>query len=144
MFEITTTESQAITNILLDAEIKIQAIIKQPCAVMLTSPRVVLARGDMNDFFKTVLNAIEKHTGVNLGSLKSCSREVPIVRARHIAFKLMYESGYQPSYKQVARLFNRDHSTVIHGIQSISNDIKNISSYANLYTSIKNELNNQQ
>jgi chromosomal replication initiator protein len=144
MYEVTVEQSQAITNALLEAQIKIEAITKMPCKVLLTSPRIVLAHTQMSEYVNAVFAAIEKHTGINAGAIISQSREQPIVRARHIAYKIIHESPYQPSYKQMGRLFHRDHSSIIHGVQTINNDIEKIEAYRSLYLTILKELNTKQ
>lgn len=144
MYEVTVEQSQAITNALLDAQTKIQSIIKMPCKVLLTSPRIVLAHAKMSEYANAVFAAIEKHTGINYAAIISQSREQPIVRARFIAIKIIHDSPYEPSYKQLGRMFNRDHSSIIHAVQTINNDIEHIAAYRSLYLTILNELNIKQ
>lgn len=140
MYQVTTQQSAAITQALREAESKIAAIVQQPVAVLLTSPRVILGDNNLSDFVEHVFAAIEAETNITASMLRSRERTLYVCSLRHIAFKIIKESVFRPSYKKVGRLFLRDHSTVINGINVINNDIAQSATISALYDSILNNL----
>jgi len=56
------------------------------------------------------------------------SRKVELVKARHLAMYFAKEYT-ETSLKKLGRKFNKDHSTIIHGIKRIKNGIKNNGRY---------------
>ncbi len=116
MYQVTTQQSQEITNALLQAETTISAIINEPCAVILTKPQIFIVHRDTHTFAQSVFEAIKKHTGITPEMLKSATRQRHISCARNIAFKILRESDFKPSFSNIGRLLNRDHATVMNGI----------------------------
>jgi chromosomal replication initiator protein len=67
-----------------------------------------------------IVAAVCRRTGVQPGDLRGRSRSRDVSYARHLAMYLLREEG-RKSVAEVGRLFgNRDHSTVIAGIQRIA------------------------
>lgn len=62
---------------------------------------------------KIIERVAQKH-GVTLDEMKSTKRHRHLVRARQEAYYLLYNEG-KLSYPSVGRIFERDHTTVIHG-----------------------------
>jgi len=60
--------------------------------------------------------------GVNADDLKARSRHKQIVEPRQLAMYLLREDAHL-STPEVGRLLNRDHTTVLHGIKQVANDI---------------------
>lgn len=142
MLNITTSQSGEIYKALLRAETEIQAILNQPVKVLLTQPRVIIGNQYFNEWVEKLFQAIKNSTGYPVHEIRSRSRERGLVIVRQCAYKLIYESHFKPSYKQVGRFFHRDHSTIIHGINTVNNDLKNIDEVRNTMNLIKQALNN--
>jgi len=70
----------------------------------------------------TVLTAVSRYFGVTVDDLQGKFRHKQIVGPRQIAMYLLREDAHL-STPEVGRLLNRDHTTVLHGIKQIANDI---------------------
>lgn len=69
---------------------------------------------------QAIMKAVSQYFSVPLPALSGKSRSKPIAEARHVAMYLLREDG-ELALKQVGLLLgHRDHSTVIHGVQKIS------------------------
>lgn len=72
--------------------------------------------------------------------LIGASRKAPLAAARHTAMYLMYNDLNLP-YEQVGRLFGgRDHTTVIHAVEKITEKIKTDPAMAKIIADIKHVL----
>ncbi len=60
--------------------------------------------------------------GIKAGDLKGKARHEQIVGPRQVAMYLLREDGLL-STPEVGRLLNRDHTTVLHGMKQVANDI---------------------
>lgn len=69
-----------------------------------------------------IVNAVLNYYSVSLENLKSKSRKRKYVRPRHVLFYLLYSAGL--TTEDIGRIFNRDHSTVIHGRDVVINEIE--------------------
>jgi chromosomal replication initiator protein len=69
-----------------------------------------------------ILLAVARYYGVKADDLKARSRHKQIVEPRQIAMYLLREDAHL-STPEVGRLLNRDHTTVLHGIKQVANDI---------------------
>ena len=69
-----------------------------------------------------VLLAVARYYGVKADDLKARSRHKQIVEPRQIAMYLLREDAHL-STPEVGRMLNRDHTTVLHGIKQVANDI---------------------
>jgi chromosomal replication initiator protein len=69
-----------------------------------------------------ILLAVGRYYGVNADELKARSRHKQIVEPRQIAMYLLREDAHL-STPEVGRLLNRDHTTVLHGIKQVADDI---------------------
>jgi chromosomal replication initiator protein len=69
-----------------------------------------------------VLIAVGRYFDVTIEAMKSKARYKQIVGPRQIAMYLLREDAHL-STPEVGRLLNRDHTTVLHGIKQIANDI---------------------
>jgi chromosomal replication initiator protein len=70
----------------------------------------------------SVLLAVARYFGVSVEELKSKARHKQIVVPRQIAMYLLCEDA-RLSTPEAGRLLNRDHTTVLHGMKVIANDI---------------------
>lgn len=68
------------------------------------------------------------------------SRKAPLIEARHTAMYLLYKDLNLP-YEQVGRLFGgRDHTTIIHAVEKITEKIKTDPAIAKIIADIKHNL----
>jgi len=89
----------------------------------------ILKLQNIEDITPATLESISKSTSqyfkIPLADLKSKSRSKEIVKARHIAWYLS-KNLTTSTYKEIAKFFgNRDHSSVIHGVNKISEQTRN-------------------
>jgi chromosomal replication initiator protein len=72
--------------------------------------------------------------------LTGASRKAPLTAARHTAMYILYNDLQLP-YEQVGRLFGgRDHTTVIHAVEKITEQLKTDPSMAKIIADIKHGL----
>jgi chromosomal replication initiator protein len=69
-----------------------------------------------------ILFAVGRYFGVNADELKGKSRHKQIVVPRQIAMYLLREDAHL-STPDIGRLLNRDHTTVLHALKQVVNDI---------------------
>lgn len=90
--------------------------------------------------FEMIMNAIEKLYEVNIHELKSKSRLQQITRARHMAMYLCYNE-LKSTQKEIAKYFGgRDHTTVVHALKKISEELKNDPKLLSQYHKLKGYL----
>lgn len=78
----------------------------------------LLPQGSQEISSETILDETAKYFGLGREDLVSKSRSRPLTTARHIAMYLLRElTGL--SLIKIGELFERDHSTALHGIQKI-------------------------
>jgi chromosomal replication initiation ATPase DnaA len=65
------------------------------------------------DQFNKWVSFVEKAFDLKQGDLLSKKRHRDIAKVRHICFHMMRNKGMV--YTTIGKLFNRDHSTIIHG-----------------------------
>ncbi len=65
-----------------------------------------------------IIEAVSTLSGFTVDRLVGPSREAPLAWERHVAMWLIRQhTGL--SFPQIGRLFNRDHSTVVHAVRRI-------------------------
>jgi chromosomal replication initiator protein len=69
-----------------------------------------------------ILTAVARYFGIKADDLKGKARHKQIVGPRQVAMYLLREDGHL-STPEVGRILNRDHTTVLHGMKQIANDI---------------------
>jgi chromosomal replication initiator protein len=69
-----------------------------------------------------ILTAVARYFGIKADDLKGKARHKQIVGPRQVAMYLLREDGHL-STPEVGRLLNRDHTTVLHGMKQVANDI---------------------
>lgn len=72
-------------------------------------------------FIEDVLSIIENEFGITVAQIKSNSRSRPIVEARHIFYYMLKNSRYEMGLTELGSVFNRAHSSVLHGIKTVNN-----------------------
>lgn len=88
----------------------------------------------------SVINKTALYFSFKPAELISASRKAPLTAARHTAMYLLYKDLELP-YEQVGRLFGgRDHTTVIHAVEKITEKIKTDPRMAKIIADIKHDL----
>jgi chromosomal replication initiator protein len=78
----------------------------------------LLPQGSQEISSETIMDETAKYFGLSRGDLVSKSRSRPLTTARHVAMYLLRElTGL--SLIKIGELFDRDHSTALHGIHKI-------------------------
>lgn len=71
-----------------------------------------------------VLSAVANHYSIKQAVIKGQRRQKEIIHARHIAMFLL-KAELDLSYGEIGKIFsNRDHTSVLHGVQKINEQIK--------------------
>lgn len=88
-----------------------------------------------------IIKAVCDHFGLKIHHLKGSKRYTGFTKPRHMAFLLLHK--YTAMNKtEIGEEFNRDHTTVIHGMKSIKDLIKTspglMDDYAQIESVIKN------
>lgn len=86
--------------------------------VVTARKREIIKNGKGVDF-DHILDVVCEHFGVSREKVLGRSRWASICEARHIAIYLTYHYGLKTCV-EVARLFNRDHTTVIHSLSIVN------------------------
>lgn len=73
-------------------------------------------------FMGSVVLEVAEKTGVTPKQILGSSRKRNIVRARQLAMWGARQHGV--SFPEIGRFFNRDHTTVIHGVKMVENLIE--------------------
>ena len=92
------------------------------------------------DVFDDIV-AICKPYGVRLSELPGSSREAHIVSARHESMKF-FRVRFKWSFPAIGRLFDKDHTTVMHGVEKISRELPKNAQLQNELTLLKDGLYN--
>jgi chromosomal replication initiator protein len=69
-----------------------------------------------------IINAVSNHYKLNADKLKSTSRVKEFTHARYVIFYFLRKFANM-TLKSAGLLFNRDHTTVIHGLETLQNII---------------------
>src|SRR6185436_20333797 len=70
-----------------------------------------------------VIEAVCRRTGATPSELRGRSRNRQIAYARHLAMYLLRQDA-EKAVADIARLFDRDHSTVLGGIDRIAKELR--------------------
>lgn len=88
----------------------------------------------------SVITKTAQYFAFKPAELVGTSRKAPLTTARHTAMYLLYKDLSLP-YEQVGRLFGgRDHTTVIHAVEKITEKIKTDPAMAKIIADIKHGL----
>ena len=66
-----------------------------------------------------IIGVVSNYYDITINKMQSKSREQPIARARMIAMYFIYKCIRNASLKSIGKLFNRDHTTVIHAKNTV-------------------------
>jgi excinuclease UvrABC ATPase subunit len=89
----------------------------------------------------TTITELARHAGVDERTLiESRSRE--ITDLRFIYFTILKEQGYSSVY--IGKLFNKEHSTVLHGLRAASDMLQYSRAFANTYNKFYNKIMSKQ
>jgi chromosomal replication initiator protein len=89
---------------------------------------------------QAVINKAAQYFSFKVSELTGSSRKAPLTAARHVAMYLLYEELSLP-YVQIGELFGgRDHTTVIHAVEKIKEELKNNPQLSKNLADIRHEL----
>lgn len=87
----------------------------------------------------TILEAVSSYFNVKIEEIKSKKRNQPITNARQVYMYLTREL-LNESLLNIGKSIDRDHSTVIHGIEKIEEKLKNDKNFENSLITLKDKL----
>lgn len=61
------------------------------------------------------ISVVSGQTGVSREKILGRRRTEDVAKARHQVWKMLHEDGW--SFSRIARRFNRDHTTIMHGVK---------------------------
>lgn len=70
----------------------------------------------------SVVRKVSEYYGVDLNEVFSSSRSLSVAHSRQVCYYVL-NTIFHFSTPRIGRMFNRDHSTVVHGINNISKKI---------------------
>lgn len=88
-----------------------------------------------------VLNAVSKHYGVDVESLKSKKKTDTIAKARHVAIYLI-RNLTSLTLKEIGGIFDRNHATVMASIDFVELSMKTVNGYEREIKRLKKEIKN--
>lgn len=88
-----------------------------------------------------IIDVVSEHFNISIADLKSSKRNSEIVTARHIIMYLCRNKTETPLKTIGILLGGRDHSTIKHGVDKISEDIKNDEALSNTLNIINKKIN---
>lgn len=92
----------------------------------LTDKKQLMSRmGRHTDDVQTIINITSAILGIELDQLYSPNRKREVSEARCIAIGLIFSVNETVTLKQIGKIFNRDHSTIIYN-RDLFNDLMGI------------------
>ena len=88
---------------------------------------------------ETILEAVSNHFNVKIDEIRSKKRNQPITNARQVYMYLTREI-LNESLLNIGKSIDRDHSTVIHGIEKIEEKIKKDKNFENSLITLKDKI----
>ena len=88
-----------------------------------------------------IIDVVSEHFNIPISDLKSSKRNAEIANARQIAMYLCRKMTDTPLKTIGLLLGGRDHSTVNHGVDKVSNDVENNETLSNTISIIKKKIN---
>lgn len=86
--------------------------------VIVTRP-VRFSASKRMEYMQNVLDLVESEYEVNEAMIKNADRKREVVEARQILFYILKTSRFYFSFKELGRLFNRDHTSVMHAVNKV-------------------------
>ncbi|MBR2929998.1 MAG: chromosomal replication initiator protein DnaA [Clostridia bacterium] len=86
-----------------------------------------------------ILNAVSKHYGIDVESLKSKQKTDSIAKARHVAIYLL-RTMTSLTLKEIGGIFDRNHSTVKSSIDYVDLNIKTVNGYEREIKQLKKQI----
>lgn len=93
-----------------------------PCIVVSMINHVSAHYTPPEQLIAEIFDKVYKVTGISMEKLKGKSQKGDIIYARHLTMYLL-KKKVGLIVREIGKLLNRDHSTVIHGVQSFQNKI---------------------
>lgn len=70
-----------------------------------------------------IIETVAAFYGIAISTLSTITRDCRVVRARYVCW-LMIRRFSKAGLKRMGKLFGKDHTTVIHGLRTIQNDME--------------------
>ncbi len=87
-----------------------------------------------------VLSAVANHYSIKQSIIKGQKRQKEIIHARHVAMFLL-KSELSLSYSEIGKIFsNRDHTSVLHAVQKINEQLQKNDSFTQEVAAIKTSI----
>ena len=86
--------------------------------------------------FQRIIMAVAEHFDISTRLMMSKSRQRELVLARNMCMYIM-KTYFNMTLKEIGRTFNRDHTTVIHGIRMFHQDRQVNEQYEQDYQKLK-------
>lgn len=90
------------------------------------------------DFAQAIDDACAKRLGITRAQIRGVQRLRPYVQARKIAWRIMSMSGFTSS--EIARIYKRDHTSVLYGIKTCVDHVKHDARFRMLFQNVVNDL----
>lgn len=88
-----------------------------------------------------IIDVVSEHFSIPMSDLKSSKRNAEIANARQIAMYLCRKMTDTPLKTIGLLLGGRDHSTINHGVDKVSNDVENNETLTNTINILKKKIN---
>ncbi len=88
---------------------------------------------------ETILEAVSNHFNVKIDEIRSKKRNQPITNARQV-YMYLTRDILNESLLNIGKSIDRDHSTVIHGIEKIEEKIKKDKNFENSLITLKDKI----
>ena len=87
-----------------------------------------------------IIEIVAEHSSIPVSEILSVKRDSEITLARHISMYLCRKYT-KCSFKEIAKIFDKDHTSVMHGVDKIEERIKNEPDFASTMDTIVKKLN---
>ena len=112
-------------------------------AIMKALEDVVKNSGEYAPTPEAIIDYIAKYFDLDTDSLQGQSRGRDVTNARQIAMYLIRRMNNM-SLKDIGKAFNRDHSTVMHSLEKVENQMRSDPAFAEVVKEITTNINAKQ
>ena len=89
--------------------------------------------------FQRIMMSVADAMQVSTRLMMTKSRQRELVQARNMCMYIM-QTYFNMTLKEIGKVFNRDHTTVIHGIKMFKQDREVLEAYNTIYEEVKKNL----
>lgn len=94
----------------------------------------------VKEAYRYIIDSVSKRTNCGDIDIFGKNRKREYVLARHLTMYFIKELHAEVSLKQLGEMFDRDHSTVIHGLTSISDQLATSGKFRKFVSSIEEDI----